>query len=269
MRIWTLVLGTFAAACGEDVDQGGGGEADPADTDGTTWTPPTYPNPTGPSPDDPDGAETCAILYGGADRIKGDDLWLPEGTEPREIQVWIRTESPREQVAFSYGRASSQQGMLLGTTDGGLPMIRAGMGTDQLVGETPINDDEWHHLVATWDGANAAIVVDGDLAMYGPLQGDTLEGDAIAGNAPSPDLTTPWVGWVDDVRVFAGHREPTDIAADPEGVTLPAEDLKLWWDFEVDQDEHGIGVAVPDLSGFGNDGTSLGTPDTPEFPPCR
>ena len=269
MRIWTATLVALAVGCGNDLSDAGTDGSDTQDSDSWGWTTPTYPNPTGPSPDEPNGAETCALLYGGADRIRGPDLWLPDLSEGRELQVWIRTTYPNEQVAFSYGRPSSQQGMLLGTTTGGFPMIRAGEGTDQVIGETSINDDEWHHLVATWDGAQAALVVDGEVDGYGLLEAYTLEGDAIAGNEPTPEKRYPWVGWVDDVRVFSGHRDPNDIAADPEGALRPPDDLKLWWDFEFDEEEKGPGVIVPDLSGWGHDGESLGTPETPEFPPCR
>jgi hypothetical protein len=269
MRIFAVMAGALLVGCGQDVDAGGDDD-DPETEDTDTWVPPTtYPDPTGPNPDDPNGAETCALLYGGSDRVRGGDLWLPEHTEAREIQVWIRTEYSGEQAAFSYGRPSSQQGMQLGTS-GGLPMIRAGEGDNQKVlGATPINDDEWHHLVATWDGNLVALVVDGEVDGLGLLEADTVEGDAIAGNAPTGDLTLPWIGWVDDVKVFAGHREPTDIAADPDGALRPPDDLKLWWDFEVGEDLKGPGVIVPDLSGYGHDGESIGTTETPEFPPCR
>jgi hypothetical protein len=282
MRIWTTLLLLFAGCSDNPSDNGDNGDDDDDDDDTTdvgTDTDTDLPVGTGVNTSTTGSSQQCLLLFGGADRVVGQDIYLPEGTEAREMHVWVRTRSVnREMVAFSYGRPSTQQGLFLGTTVGGFPMLRAGLGTNQILGTTNIADDEWHHLVATWEGVLAAILVDGVVDAFGELEADTLEGDAVAGNAPTGDLTTPWIGWVDDVKVFEGAREPQDVAADPDGELIPAEQLKLHWDFEVDTgpDDGGVGFTVPDLAVHPpecvapcQDGISAGTDETPRFPACR
>jgi hypothetical protein len=279
MRLWTTLPLILLAACGDSSTTPDGDDDDddgsPYDTDTDTFVPPQ----TGVNTATTGGAQRCMITFGGSERVIGQDIYLPEGTEAREMHVWVRTRAVNhEMVAFSYGRASTQQGLFLGTTVGGFPMLRAGLGQNEIIGTTNIADDQWHHLVATWQGGLAAIVLDDHTDAFGNLEADTLEGDAVAGNAPTGDLTVPWIGWIDDVKVYEGAREPEEIATDPEGTLVPAEQLKLWWDFEVgeDNEDGGPGITVPDRAVHPveciapcQDGVSLGDDQGPTFPACR
>ncbi|MEQ1567326.1 MAG: LamG-like jellyroll fold domain-containing protein [Myxococcota bacterium] len=215
------------------------------------------------------GAETCVILFGQLDRIRGPDEGLPVGDTGRTLQVWVRSDNPAEQIALAYGRASAGQGFQLGTSSG-YPLLRVGTSQTAVIsGDVFVGDDEWHHLVASWDGNTAVLVVDGQVAGVGALEADTLEGDLMAGNTPTGDGTKPWIGWLDDAKVIKGPRDPVDVADDPEALAVPPDDVLVWWDFEVDQ-SYGIGVVVPDLSGHGHDGLSAGLDGTtPLFVPCR
>lgn len=234
----------------------------------TDWTDTaTGPDTTGPNPFTTGDSERCVLLYGGNDRVRGPDEGLPLGGEARTLQAWVRTRSNAEQIALSHGRPSPKQGFLLGVGPGGFPMVRAGLGEERVVGDTSIADDRWHHLVGAFDGRLVVILVDGEIVATGTLEVDTKEGDLVAGNTPTGDLTAPWVGWLDDTKVFYGARSPAEVAADPDGDDIDPSSLLAWWDFEVEGS--GPGVAVPDLSGNGHDGITGGGVDTPEFPTCR
>jgi hypothetical protein len=222
---------------------------------------------TGPNTNTTGDAEHCVILFGGNDRIRGADEGLPVEDDPRTLQAWIRTRSLDEQVAVSHGRPSPGQGFQLGTVDG-LPMARVGSGNDVVVGEIAVADDEWHHLAASFDGRLVVLMVDGEVAGSGDLETWTIEGDVVAGNTPTGDLSKPWVGWLDDVRIFRGARPPDDVAADPDGGAEAERNLELWWDFEQPETA-GLGVTVEDLSGNGHHGTTGGTEGSPSFSPCR
>lgn len=218
--------------------------------------------------------ETCLLLWGGNDRVIGPDdgglaVPLPFYGMPRTIQAWVRTDKLQAQVAVSYGRPSGGQGFQLGT-DNGFPFIRTGWSSTQVVsGNVFLADDEWHHLLGSWDGTTAFVMVDGVVAGAGPLPGETLEGEVVAGNTPAGDLSKSWIGWIDDVRIFDTIREPTSVAADLDGDLLPSERLMLWWDFDdVPEDSSGPGIPVQDMTGKGHDGLSAGV-DTPDFPRCR
>jgi len=267
------LLTILLVAC-ENGDDGTGTEPPPVDPEPTDGGPTTVDTgaPTGtpaPNPTTSGGAEQCVLLFGGNDRVRGPDEGLPLGYAARTLQAWIRTNSELDQIAVSYGRPSPDQGFMLGTS-GGYAVVRTGVGGEYVLGETWIADDEWHHVAASWDGRTGVVTVDGVPDGVGDLMADTLEGDVVAGNTPTGDLTQPWIGWLDDVRVFGFARWSDDIASDPDGEQVDPSELLLWWDFEVeDVNATGPGVAIPDLSGNGHDGTTGGDEGTPLFPACR
>lgn len=260
-------------ACGGPDATDGPGPVDTDDTD-DGWTLPPDTGTDGTPTDIPNahtdgGAEICVLLFGGSDRVRGPDEGLPMGNVPRTLQAWVRTRHNGEQIAASYGRPSPEQGFLLGTVDG-YALFRAGSGSQRLVGETYIADDEWHHLAVSFDGSTAALVVDGEIDGVGQqFVVETLEGDLVAGNTPTGDLTTPWIGWLDDVRLFDFTRNPVDVAADLDGDEAPPGTLLLDWTFEIAPNATGPGLYVPDESGNGHDGETGGADGRPLFLPCR
>jgi hypothetical protein len=241
-------------------------------TDGQTGDTDTgEPGPTGPNLVTTGDAEMCALLYGGLDRVRGPDEGLPVGTDGRTLQIWVRTNLDRgEQVALSYGRPSAGQGFQVGVKDG-YAMARSGDSDlyNLAVGDIFVADDEWHHLAAAWDGRIVVVTVDGQSAAVQEIDLDSIEGDLVAGNTPTGDLTKPWIGWLDDAKIFEGPRSPESIQQDPDGNELSAESLLLWWDFEISEDQSGPGVTIPDLSGNEHNGITGGGTDSPEFPRCR
>lgn len=265
----TALAITAAGGCEDD---GGKGPFDGVDdghhhqTTGGTTDDTAAPSTTEPNVYTDGGDERCVLLFGGNDRVRGPDEGLPVGAENRTLQAWVRTSSLREQIAISHGRPSPNQGFMLGTADGWV-MARAGSGNASVVGDVFVADDAWHHLTAAYDGRLVVLTVDGAMAGTGDLVSETLEGDVVAGNTPTGDLTKPWIGWLDDVRVFSVSRLPGDIAADLDGVD--EDGLELWWDFELKDDTSGPGVTVPDLSGNGHDATTGGDAGSPTFPACR
>ncbi len=268
MRAFTLLA---LVACGKKDDDDGGPEptdAAPTDTGTTNGGSTGLTTDPGPHLNTTGTAETCAVMFGGNDRVRAPDEGLPLGDAPRTAQGWIRTSSMRDQVALSHGRPSPKQGFLLGT-DRGRAMARTGNGSQRVLGDTVIADDRWHHVAASWDGHLVVLVVDGEIDAVAELEGDTLEGDLVAGNTPTGDNTAPWIGWLDDLKLVHGNRLPEDIAADPDGILLDPDDVLVWWDFEGLPEDGGPGLVVPDLSGHGYDGLTAGEDGMPAFPACR
>ena len=227
------------------------GVADPEPDEGE----PSTPSPGG-------GSETCLWVQGGADRVRATVTGTPTGASPQTVEAWVRTTSTDDQVAVAQGIASPGKGLYLGTSGGYLMASTAGLFT---VDEGFfVADGGWHHIALTFDGQAATFTVDGERGDPFVLEGLALvEGEVVAG-AAATNGGLPWVGWVDDVKIFARERTAADLEHPEEEDTRG---LVLWWDFEVEG--HGAGVVVPDQSGSGNDGVSGGSPDTPEFLPCR
>lgn len=268
---WTLTV-VFLLGCKEPETSPPKDGTTASSTDAGTADPDTgRDGPSGPNQSTTGDAEMCALLYGGNDRVRGPDEGLPVGAEGRTLQAWVRTNlDVGEQIAVSYGRPSAGQGFQVGVKDG-YAMARSGDSDleNLAVGDLFVADDQWHHLAAAWDGRIVVVTVDGQVAAVEEIVLDSIEGDLVAGNTPTGDLTKPWIGWLDDVRIFHGPRPPDEIEDDPDGLQLPPDSLLLWWDFEVPEGEHGPGVVVPDLSGNGHDGITGGASESPEFPRCR
>lgn len=274
----SLLLLAGLVGCKKDKDAQTDGSTNEGDSGDTTmvFTPTADTGPYIPGPPNvatSGSSETCLLLWGGNDRVRGPDdggfaVPLPFEEAPRTIQAWVRTDKLQAQVALSYGRPSPGQGFQIGS-DNGFPFVRTGWSSTQVVsGNVFLADDQWHHLLGSWDGTTAYVMVDGVVAGVGTLPGSTLEGDVVAGNTPTGDLSKSWIGWVDDVRIFDVIRDPLTVPDDLEGDAIPGDHLLLWWDFEVPEDSHGPGIEVPDLTGKHHDGLSAGV-DTPDFPRCR
>jgi hypothetical protein len=254
-------------ACTDGDDDKGGPEPT-LDSGGPTAD--TAPLPTNPTPvtTTEGGSQRGVVLFGGNDRVRGDDDGFPVGAGARTVQAWVRTHSYQEQIAVSYGRPSPAQGFLLGTVDGH-PFLRLGSGLERVVIDTvDLADDQWHLLAVSWDGSLAAFSVDGAPIGSGRISGETLEGDVVAGNTPTGDLTKPWYGWLDDVKVIEGIRLTAEVEADPDAERIDPAKLLLWWDFEGLEGQ-GNSILVPDVSGNERTGQVGGTEETPRFVPCR
>lgn len=235
-----------------------------ADT-GTKYTPGGAPLPN--TQTDSTG-QRCLLLFGGSDRVKASDVGFPFNNAARTMQAWVRTDWDGDQVAVSYGRGSLRQGYTLGIVKGSFYVDANG--TQRVSSSAGYDDDEWHHVAAVFDGSNAALLIDGELDGFGALDVQTASGGFNVGNLPeaSPEHH-PWVGWIDDVRVFGIARDPKDVATDFDGESESSADLLAWFDFEVVGDVEGQGVAITDLSGNGHDGETAGIDDHPKFPFCR
>jgi len=260
---WLGVMAVvFFAACGGDAESDGAPPAEdtgpfldtaPADTgtlEGVVTTLPTG------------GAETCLWVNGGTDRVRASADGTPTGRSAQTVEAWVRTAALGSQVAVSHGLASPNKALYLGTSGGHLMMSTGGL--EHVDAAFFVADGLWHHVAITFDGDVATLTMDGQRGLQVAFDAlDIAEGEVVAGAAPATG-GLPWVGWIDDVKIYERERTAGDL------VTPTADDVRglvLWWDFEVDGS--GPGVTVPDLSGAGSDGVSGGTEGTPSFLPCR
>jgi hypothetical protein len=93
-------------------------------------------------------------------------------------------------------------------------------GEIQANGSTDVMDNQWHHVVAVYDGSSLRLYVDGriDAAAWAPAEVNVnTEPVFIAGR--SDRATTygrNWIGQIDDVRIY-------DTALDEAGILFLAE----------------------------------------------
>ncbi|MFC4992633.1 sulfatase-like hydrolase/transferase [Rubritalea tangerina] len=101
------------------------------------------------------GKHGHALSFDGVDdQINLSNITLPTGSSPRTLSAWIKTSATtgvENQVIFGYGQNSNGQRFsfrLDGTTTQRLRLeVQGGF----IVGTTPLNDGQWHHVAVVID----------------------------------------------------------------------------------------------------------------------
>ena len=90
--------------------------------------------------------------------------------------------------------------------DGGSSVVgfsTTGLSNEDLAGNKNINDGQWHHVAAVYDGTNKYIYVDGTLDASVPATGTIAQNDypmCIGENAEAPGHL--WNGLIDEVSIY-------------------------------------------------------------------
>jgi hypothetical protein len=139
----------------------------------------------------------------------------------------------------------------------------------QLACTSDVLDDQWHHIVGTYDGAEKRIYVDGVLEDSAPCTGaiDTTNSPVEIGRN-SHHNSYYWQGAIDDVRIYGRAIAPSEVQALYDmggggGGTDPDQDgLPSSWELQYGLDPHnpdsdGDGIRDPDEDPDGDGMTNL------------
>ncbi len=131
------------------------------------------------------------------------DMWIqPAGRPPTGEGFWILDNNTQYAASFR--------------DTGAVRCVVAG----QVVNSAPVPDDgEFHHVACTYDGAKLKVFVDGDVSkcldLVAEIPTTGIDGLAIGANLSGTDeapvFNEPFVGGIDDVRVWA--RSALDVCA--------------------------------------------------------
>lgn len=89
-----------------------------------------------------------------------------------------------------------------------------GLNPPYLVGNRSVNDGQWHHVVASYDGRVKTLWIDGELDAWTPATGSIAQNDfpvVLGENAQSTGRF--WNGWLDEVAVYDRALTPSDLLA--------------------------------------------------------
>jgi VCBS repeat-containing protein len=114
--------------------------------------------------DDQSFVSTSELIFNGSEQyIVGLDNNLPIGSEQRTLIAWVKTDdqSSLKSVA-EWGSLDGSAGRFALMVDAGGRAYFSGQYAD-LVGNTAINDNEWHKLAIVYDGISISIYVDNQL----------------------------------------------------------------------------------------------------------
>lgn len=128
----------------------------------------------------------------------------------------------------------------------------------ELISNTPLNDDEWHHVAAVYDGAALSLYIDGQLDASMPLTGsiDTNNHPVWIGSNIQ-DTISYFEGILDEVRIWSEPRTEKQIQDNMLGLLTGSEtNLAGYWRFD-----DGTGTTATDTGGS-NNGTLVGMDNT-------
>ncbi len=145
---------------------------------------------------------------------------LPVGASPRTLAIWMRTAatfSAEAGALANWGVTASGQRFGLLTEPATNRAYFVGEGND-LSGTTALNDDRWHFVAVTYDGATLRLYVDAVEQASGPkalATGNTVLviGRAVMDHYPGRPVPELFRGLLDDLRVYDRALTAAQIAA--------------------------------------------------------
>jgi hypothetical protein len=112
--------------------------------------------------------------------------------------------------------------------------LKAGGVTTTLIGSGSLVAGQWHHVAATYDGANMRLYQDGQevgsVAKTGSL--DVADESVATYIGRNPGDTNSFKGLIDDVTIYSSALSPAQVAAVAAGEEVPGAALIANWDFE-------------------------------------
>ena len=138
-----------------------------------------------------------------------------------------------------------------------------------LFSNTAVNDNQWHHIATTYDGAEMKLYIDGvlesSIAATGAITSST---DPLSIGYSIGFNLYPFIGKIDDVRIWDVARNLSQITSTMNGPLVGNEaGLVANYDFN-NGTYNGSGQTVPNLCTNANkalDGITTGTATTPTF----
>lgn len=132
-----------------------------------------------------------------------------ESTSDFTVETWVKTAATGAQTAFQWG-TSGNEFASVGRVAGGYPVIylASDVGASETLvvySTTSVADDEWHHVVYTYDGsgdaAGAEIWIDGEPAPM-VVFSDTLDGQFANSTATALLAYSPSGSLLDEVAIY-------------------------------------------------------------------
>ncbi len=138
-----------------------------------------------------------------------------------------------------------------------------------LYSNTAVNDNQWHHIATTYDGAEMKLYIDGvfenSLAATGAITSST---DPLTIGYSMGFNLYPFIGKIDDVRIWDVARNLSQITSTMNGPLVGNEaGIVANYDFN-NGTYNGSGQTVPNLctnASKASDGITTGTSSTPTF----
>lgn len=187
--------------------------------------------------------------------ITGADTGLPSGSANRTIEAWLNTSvvlpNLNYMALFGYGTTGvnyAENGIYLGndTNSGNNGMSVGTWGTG--VGATGLNNGNWHHFIAVWNGTSWRLYVNGSYNTSKSFTTNTtLSGKIWIGAGYTGDY--PWNGLFDELRISNTARSAAWIKFEYNNIASATNELTFG------TEEDGTAPTVTNVTSSTADGT--------------
>jgi hypothetical protein len=171
------------------------------------------------------------------------------------ISAWVNFADNSPSFIFEKGNVNTQYSLFSHGTDIVFRTKPVGGSYDTLsITKTSagIINNQWHHIVGTYDGAVKKLYVDGDekLSRDWVKTIETNNNGSSIGRFGGTTTGYYFTGSIDDVRIYNRALYPEEVKDHYNGIFADDTDLVGHWDFD-----EGTGEIAEDNSGNGNDGS--------------
>ena len=189
-------------------------------------------------------------------------------TNSVSISAWIKTNSNGQiyDIIFEAGSGSSARyGFEMHGSDGKITFaLRTSAGISRIQSAESLIDNEWHHLLGTWDGTTMKFYVDGNLSNNGVNSGTMASQDNIMIGAYKNGYQLLYLGFVDEAAIFTTALSAEQVAiVYNNGIAgdISSLDPIAWYRFE-----EGSGTTVINSGTGGNNLTRTGATYSTDIP---
>jgi hypothetical protein len=150
-----------------------------------------------------------AMSMNGSGYAQSTNAALPQGNGSRTMEAWVKTTASTTGVILNWGRVFSNQRSGILVANGHIYYVGE---YNDLEGSINVNDGNWHHLAATFDGTTLRLYVDGVMdissARSFATNGTTLR---IGQRSPGDGGNELYNGIVDEIRVWNVARTQAEL----------------------------------------------------------
>ena len=146
--------------------------------------------------------------------------FLPQGNNSRSISCWIKTTGGSSDGVIGYGNAVNSQAFFIYINNENKLGIFAYY--NNTTGNIAISNNTWNHIVATYDGTNCRLYVNGVLDFTAAKTLNTGNGEFRIGGVNWNNSSEFFPGDIDQIRIYNSAISAANVTTLYEEIECPA-----------------------------------------------